>query len=643
MILSKLELFNFRKFGGCGKEPGLSITFHQGLNALIGENDAGKTAIIDAIKIVLLTQSNEYIRITDDDFYSNEERRADECRINLTFSDFSENEAKNFIEYLTIDNHKDKTLKIEQRNTTNIRLKLYYRAWKEKNKIYTEITAGSPESGIPLTQKARELLKTVYLKPLRDAQREMKSGRNSRISQILGSHPLFKTENGNKLISIIKRSNEEINKFFKEEDGKEILDFLCATLERFSEENKRNGATIATSEIRLKSILESLSLLSSELLPGLGESNLLFIAAELLLMRAEKTGALNLALIEELEAHLHPQAQLRLVNYLQQEYRNTGIQIIITTHSTTLASKINLKNIVLIKNNHGYSLAPEHTQLNKGDYCFLQRFLDSTKANLFFAKGVIMVEGYSENILIPLIADIIGYPLEKYGISVVNVGSTAFMRYSKIFLQKENKTIPIPVSIVTDCDIKPVDEKGNLDPRDDETRAAIKKKENEFSIGSIRTFVTPRWTLEYTLALSCLSETLHKAIRYAKKIKNSNKIGLTETKLNNINEEITKDKDDWANEGLSDFGRAFKMFKLMQESSGKSSLKSITAQCLAALVQQSYSITETNSTIDDLFQLDMISLREDPLKKNKLKNQILEDENLSYIVNAIKHAANKEN
>ena len=108
-----------------------------------------------------------------------------------------------------------------------------------------------------------------------------------------------------------------------------------------------------------------------------------------------------------------------------------------------------------MKNGTGYDLAEGQTGLQKGDYLFLQRFLDSTKANLFFAKGIIMVEGDAENILIPVVADILGYPLEKYGISVVNVGSTAFLRYSGIMVRKDGTDIGIPVSVITDCDVRP--------------------------------------------------------------------------------------------------------------------------------------------------------------------------------------------
>jgi putative ATP-dependent endonuclease of OLD family len=95
------------------------------------------------------------------------------------------------------------------------------------------------------------------------------------------------------------------------------------------------------------------------------------------------------------------------------------------------------------------------TLLEDGDYSFLERFLDATKANMFFAQGVIFVEGDAENLLLPIIAELIGRPLHKHGVSIINVGSLAFKRYSSIFLRNDQKNLNFPVSIITDLDLKP--------------------------------------------------------------------------------------------------------------------------------------------------------------------------------------------
>lgn len=434
MIVSELKIYNFRRFRSVEGAPGLKITFHKGLNALIGENDSGKTAVIDALKLVLLTQSNEYIRPVEEDFYKPVDGDAcSEFKIDCEITEFTQNEAKNFIEYLTFKKDGDKI---------EYMLELHYRAWKEGHKIFQELRVGDINDSISIDGKARDLLKAVYLKPLRDAEREMSSGRGSRISQILLNHPIFKDKKEHEILEIFQEANNKIETYFlSDEEGKYILQTIRNNLKSFNDNGQASDAELRTSDIQLKAILESLSLNAPELNPGLGELNLLFIAAELLLLKEDSDGGMKLALIEELEAHLHPQAQLRLISYLQNEYNENDVQIIISTHSPILASKINLKNLILMKDGFGYDLAEGKTGLKKGDYLFLQRFLDSTKANLFFAKGIIMVEGDAENILVPVIADILGYPLEKYGISIVNVGSTAFLRYSGIMQRKDESSI----------------------------------------------------------------------------------------------------------------------------------------------------------------------------------------------------------
>lgn len=639
MIVSELKLYNFRRFLSVDGNPGLHVRFHKGLNALIGENDSGKTAVIDALKLLLLTESNEYIRPTDDDFYSDEIETTTEFRIDCTLSDFSTNEAKNFIEYLNFE---------KDGEWIRYYLQLHYRARKKGARIVQELRAGDIDDGIALDENARNLLRTVYLKPLRDAEREMNSGRNSRISQILINHPAIKNNaEDHQLLQIFRDANSNIERYFTvDENGKQILQVIRENLAEFNDQGQPSEAKLRTSDIQLKAILESLSLNAAEIHPGLGELNLLFIAAELLLLKDDNDGGLKLALIEELEAHLHPQAQLRLISYLQNEYSENNVQIIISTHSPVLASKINLNNIILLKNGHGYDLTDGSTGLEKGDYLFLQRFLDSTKANLFFAKGIIMVEGDAENILIPVISDIIGYPLEKYGISIVNVGSTAFLRYSRIMVRADGSTIGIPVSVVTDCDIRLYEisyetKEKVFCEKPYESEAAVEDKTQKHSVGSVRGFVSPQWTLEYCIALSTLSDDFHKAIHYGKKIYNAqNHIGLTLQKIEEADRDSAREQLEWSD--LPNPEKAFKIFSVMLNSDGSSSLKAIVAQCFAAMLKWQTSQIPDGYTREKMFDLELYGFKTDEDKKAELKRKIEGDQYLKYIVDAIKYATGQD-
>jgi putative ATP-dependent endonuclease of OLD family len=309
---------------------------------------------------------------------------------------------------------------------------------------------------------ARDLLRVVYLKPLRDALTEMTHGNKSRLAQILKSHSVFKkikdeegNETAHELENKYKALKDGVDDFFdleKNEDGKVITEKINKLLgENFllGQDSKKTGITLTGSE--LIDILRQLDLILEKNKFGLGTLNLLFIAAELLLFEEAKQG-LKLTLIEELEAHLHPQYQLRLIDFINSNEKYG--QFILTTHSTTLASKIKLESLIVCNKDNAFPMGSNFTNLHPADYTFLERFLDATKANLFFARGVIIVEGDAENLLIPTIAEIIGRPLHKYGVSIVNVGSTAYKRYANIFVRKEEPKFGINVAIISDLDVR---------------------------------------------------------------------------------------------------------------------------------------------------------------------------------------------
>ncbi|EGK9508965.1 ATP-dependent nuclease [Listeria monocytogenes] len=629
MILKELKIWDFRQFSSKVDSPGLEVQFHKGVNVLIGENDSGKSTVIDAIKIVLQTQSNEYVRISEDDFNLNSAgNSAEVIKIECVLSDFSVDEAKNFIEWLQFEKN--------SAGETVYNLKLTFKAWKEKKRIFTDLRAGMLGDGNKMDGKARELLKCTYLKPLRDAEREMASRKGSRLSQILYNHKSFQEKENHKLVEIIKKANKEINEYFINDDDV-VLQTLKSNVAAFLEKQSGIEPNFVTSNLQLKSILESLSLNLSEIKPGLGVQNLLFIAAELLLLGQYDNEGIKLALIEEIESHLHPQAQLRLIEYIQNEYDDSGIQFILSTHSTTLSSEINIKNALLCKNSKIYSLAPENTKLDKGDYLFLQRFLESSKANMFFSHGVIMVEGDAENLLIPTIAKIIDLNLAQYGVSLVNVGSTAFLRYSKIFLQKEPPEIPVPVSIITDVDIKPQwnEETKELNLEVESTAKNNSKISSYYSDGLVKAFISPHWTFEYSLALSCLKENLYKSVLYAEKIANSNKYSLTDKKIEEVDELVKTNLSTWEEEGWDDHRIAYEIYNntLLE----KKISKAITAQCLASLLE--YQIITTTARKEEMFDLNLSQKKVDKQKKEELAKELRNDKYLEYILQAIDHSA----
>ena len=434
MFLSKLKLKNFRKY------KNLEVPFKEGLNVLIGENDSGKTTIIDAIRVLLGTQSHEYYYMDEKDFNNPNEEMEIECT--FSFKDGSDSKVAKFLEWITFNDEKKPEL--------IVRLK----AIKKELKIKRTITAG--EIDLDTRFDLLDELRVTYLKPLRDANNELIAGRSSRLSQILKSHELFyKKENEHPFIEFAKEFNEDINKYFSDDEGKLILSNINKHLGEFLGKEKKEDyeTNINITEDKLDTILNRLNLSLSKNKLGLGTLNQLYMSLELLLFEIDKN-TLNLCLIEELEAHLHPQAQLRTIKHLQNNFEKNS-QIILTTHSVNLASSLKLENLILCKNKNVYPLGKDYTQLEEENYIFLEMFLDATKANLFFAKGVIFVEGSAENLLVPAIAEIIEKPLDKYGVSIVNVSSTAFNNYSKIFLRKnKNESMEIPVAIITDLDVK---------------------------------------------------------------------------------------------------------------------------------------------------------------------------------------------
>lgn len=627
MYLSHLKVQNFRKL------QTLDLEFNSGLNLLVGENDSGKSSIIDAIKFVTGTQSNDWNKISNEDFYFDGTNRATDIRIECTFSSLDENEVAAFLEWASV---KDKTFYLKL--TLIAKRKILDNALTE---VSVDIRAGEDEESGSLNGEARNRLKATYLKALRDAEYELAPRKGSRLSQILGAYEIFQQKTGveHPLVGVMNKANSDIGDYFDSGEGKIVSQTINETyLKQISLTNNMVSSKFGIAKNDLGRILEKLELQgissSNESNLGLGSNNLLFIATEMLLLQKSASYVgLKLSLIEEIEAHIHPQAQINLINFLDKHSAAMGFQNIVSTHSNSIASKVNLNNLIICKDGKAFPLKHTLTKLDSGDYQFLERFIDDTKANLFFACGLIIVEGDAENLLIPAFAQYIGLPLHKYGISIVNVGSTALLRYSRIFQRADEQRIGIKVACITDRDIPPkeagdytyevkrrktgeVEQESLLsDSRKTEDQYAkeeiqeiISKKIASYKGGDVEVFISGTWTLEYELALSCLRYLLYRSILIAKHIKSNSAIFSLED-YKRIYVQSNTDFKEWQNEGKSDVQIAVEIYSILEREIVS---KAVVAQILSKLL----------------------------LRSKIRQTTILTDPNLQYLVNAIKHAAN---
>ncbi|MCE5169689.1 AAA family ATPase [Paenibacillus profundus] len=443
MYLDKIRIWNWRKFELLKNgDPSIEVSFNKHLNVLVGENDSGKTAIIDAIKVGLNTNSQDTNWILESDFFDT----SVPIKIEYIFREMSEDEEAFLYEWIHFSE-----------NESVLRILLEAEIIKDlngKTRVIKSLLGGEEDKESLISDNVRHLLSVTYLKPLRDAEAELSPGNRSRFAQILRSLSVFQQNDGAAKIEI----EEILTKAFlevQEKIDKPVLKQMDSVIQSFFDKTRARQPVIQPKHMKFDEFVKKLELNLGEVGPGLGSSNLLFMAAELLLLSENKLGP-QLALVEEIEAHIHPQSQLRLIKYFERKSKEDGIQYILTSHSPILASSISLEHIILIYNNWAYSMQSGQTRLNSDDYKFLERFLDATKSNMFFARGIIFVEGDAENLLIPAFAEAIGKPLHDYGVSIVNVGNLAFKRYASIFLRTDEKLLNFPVSIVTDLDLKPI-------------------------------------------------------------------------------------------------------------------------------------------------------------------------------------------
>lgn len=510
MYIERIHVENFRAIGSTG----VTLNCNKGINIILGENNAGKSAIIDALRLGLSAgtyRKNVFIR-TSDFHVDKYGEQSDIIKIDLFFNELSEEQATAFFLLTNGTNLKKAELHIEYS---------LYMDKKGAAKVREDIKGGTAFNNVP--REIYDNINLLYLAALRDAEGDLKPSKNGQLANILYSVANTNDERDD-IIKTFQKANEDVisnrsvkkvesvinkNLFNIEKDElqekvqislveptfesiasliridyvnrrmlkisvKQMLEIL-KELEMTKEDLKGKEIVHLLPdkkylEVCLDNIIkhEDLKKLYSKLLllvknqsiainqNGLGYNNILHMATSLGdLQEKPIEEEISILLVEEPEAHLHPQLLDLLFSFFKKANKNSNIQIFITSHSPTLVAKADINSLHLINSKDDYNsiISIKDTALNAYEKLDLKRYLDVTKSQMFFARRVLFVEGISEAILLNEFANLIGKSFDKYSVEIVNINGVAFEPFAKLFQKNQDKSyINIPCAIISDND-----------------------------------------------------------------------------------------------------------------------------------------------------------------------------------------------
>ena len=440
MWLRELKVRNFRKIDT------LTVRFPRGLTVLVGENNSGKTAIIDALRLMLFSSRDfDSLRLSESDFRAGDGHPPIE--ISCRFSGLDDEDEVHFQECLVDLGDGSFEIQVNARVEFN----------ETTNRCNVRMWGGETEGG-SLPSNHYERLATVYLQPLRDPERGLRPGQYSQVSRLIDC---LTTESERAAFETIgKDANTAIQDLTPVKGARRQMNerMLAMTGSELTQKME-----LVFTDPTFRRIIAGLQPGIEELpfaLNGLGYNNLVFTAATLGTLRGSPQFSFRSILVEEPEAHLHPQLQVLLLRHLADVARDpegNEVQVIASSHSPILASQAPIDSVVSVHEVDGgvSAFSVCSITIDDGIKKKLQRYLDATRAELFFARRILMVEGITEALLLPVLAKILGGSLKESSVTVLNVDGINFNAFIPL-LGAEG--VGVPVVILADGDAKAIGE-----------------------------------------------------------------------------------------------------------------------------------------------------------------------------------------
>lgn len=503
MYIKEINILNFRGF----KEA--LIPFHEGVNVIIGHNNTGKSNLLRAMGLVL-GYSNGHRLGTSDLFYETdvEELQRQSPRIQITLvlrrsadenldsadmalfanmmTDPALSEEAELRYEFKLDDSQEQNYKADVANAITAK-----EIWKIIEQDYIRLykssrSGGNQAAGININEALGQI-DFQFLDAIRDVSHDLYAGYNPLLRDVLNFFIDYSVKNDvTKTEDEIKEQLKALRDDFVQQsrplmqtlqdrlqDGKNVfLKYALDTGATFNGAEPDFDGTVTENEmfsVLRMFIKYAVGIEVPATYNGLEYNNLIYMSLLLAKMQADGNIAymkrnakvLSFLAVEECEAHLHLAMQYKFLKFLQDNNLNGHVrQIFMTSHSTQIASAVKLDDLICLTSpalgqiNVGYPRAiyKEESSNDRVSKQYVQRFLDATKADMFFANRLIFVEGIAEELLLPVFARYLNKNLTDEHVLVVNMGGRYFNHFLKLFDTKNPYTINKKIVCLTDID-----------------------------------------------------------------------------------------------------------------------------------------------------------------------------------------------
>ena len=423
MFLSSLSVANFRKLDIA------EFSFNAALNVLVGENNSGKTAIIDALRSVLVDRT---IELDDLTFDPGSNVYASPIRLRAIFDGLSMEDESAFLEAL-VPGHDP--------GTYNAALSVI--ATRQGDVVVRDLAAGADKPGV--VHGLLQYRRIAYLQALRDPDSAtgLRPGRQSQLANLL--RRVSSEDERKKLVEDAVTANKSLAAHTPVANARLLLEENLRAISGPIYAQKPGLSFVQPEFQRIAGSLEAIAADMNIGLNGLGASNLYYVAAVLADLVKDTTVRYRCLMIEEPEAHLHPHHQVLLLRFLKETAANSEapVQVFVTTHSPILASQAADDGLLpLVHDGQTFTARPIAVGTSIPERAALRQYLDSTRSELFFARKILFVEGSAELLLFPSLARLVGVDLAHEGISVVSAAGLNFKVFLP-FIKGEILNVPV--------------------------------------------------------------------------------------------------------------------------------------------------------------------------------------------------------